>query len=486
MPLSFAELTASLTTAEIQALLLRALQGVGNFGAVGAFGGAPVGTGSITYVSGVPNASYSVVIDILSTGEPGVGTFRYSVDGGTTYSSTVTLPSSGATYALGSTGVSIAFSSGPDGAGTSFVLGDSYRFSLAAPNFPVTAWQPGSVPRSLVAIDAEVLSDLYSLVAQVSAGGLLAYASGPWLDLLAWNVYALTRNAAVATRGTATLRDAGGAGPFTIAAGGMTIAATNGLRYTNVAGFTLPKSSTVDATWEAEAPGAAYNVGNGNITSIVAGNLPGVTVNNPDPGSGSWITTQGNDAETDAALRSRCQARWASLGSGPTAAVFDLWARTASASVTRTVVVADPVVAGQVNVYLAGPSGAVTGGDVTAVDTYIQQRVGLTNSAIVASATNVPVTVTATVTYESTQTTTSAIQAGITTNLTALFAQAPIGTDGAGTEKLYLDEIREAIMAVAGVRNAAPISSPSADVSLTTGQVPTLTLSFGSWTFTAL
>lgn len=488
MALSFEALTEALTETEAQALLLNGLKGVGPIFPEGATGGAAVGTGSVSYVSGTPSADADVQIRIVGTGEPGVASFGYSLNGGSTWSATTTMPSSGASYTLGTSGIVIKFEAGPTGYGTSFISGDLYKLSLLKQAFPVTSWQAGSVPRTLVAIDAQAIASLSSLQALLAQGALLSTATGPWLTLRALETYGLPRNDSVATKGTIVLTDTGNSGPYTISAGGMTVASANGLRFTNTSSLTLPHGGSVSGTWEAETTGAAYNVGNGSITSIVAGNLPGVTVNNPDPGTGTWITTQGVDEEADEALRSRARARWPSLGATPaaTSAVFDLWARTASAQVTRTAIAASVTVPGEVDVYLAGPSGGVSGGVVTTVQAYIDARTGLTNSANVVAASNVPVTVTATVTYESALTTLSAVQSAITTNLTAFFEQQPMGKDGAGSVKVYLDEIREQITAVPGVRSASPITSPVGDTALTTGQVATLTLSFGSWTFIAL
>jgi hypothetical protein len=76
-------------------------------------------------------------------------------------------------------------------------------------------------------------------------------------------------------------------------------------------------------------------------------------------------------------------------GTSP-AAQYQLWALAAEAAaghgttITRVLVIADADDPGQVDVYLAGASGAVGGGAVTDANTYIQQRVGITNTAVVA------------------------------------------------------------------------------------------------------
>jgi uncharacterized phage protein gp47/JayE len=136
-----------------------------------------------------------------------------------------------------------------------------------------------------------------------------------------------------------------------------------------------------------------------SITSIVGGTLPGVTVSNPGT-AGVWITVSGVDQETSQSYAIRCQNRWPSLGIGATPATYDYWARTASPNVTRTRVFADAVTPGQVDVYLAGAAAPVAAGDVTAVQSYVDQRTPLTAIAVVSNATAFPINVAATVTVK--------------------------------------------------------------------------------------
>lgn len=499
MPLSFAQLTAPSSSATVSAQLLAALQGLGYVTQAGP-PAAPFGLGTGTLaLSSAPSgsafassATLNVVVKIIASGEPGAATFQYSLDAGSTYSSTQTSPASGSTFTLPNTGVKLAFAAGASGAGTSFVASDTYSFPISTPNFPVTSWQSGSVPRTLVNIDAQALADFSSLISAVAAGGLLyrpdgtLSATGAWLDLLGTYVYGLPRNLGVVTKGTIVLTDALSAGPFSIPAGAMYAASSSGLRFYNTTTLSLSKGSTVSGVWAAEAVGSAYNVANSNITTIVANTLPGVTVNNPDAGSGTWITTQqGTDDESDTAYASRCAARWPALGPSATAAVYDLWARTAASAITRTVVVADPTTPGQADIYCAGASGPAGGSDVTAANTYIQQRVPLCVAAVVQAATGVAVTVQGTINYRASVTTSSAIQSAISTNLTAFFQTLALGKDSGGTVKVRLAALVEQIMLASGAENVV-LSLPAADVALTLGQVATLTLSFGSWTFNAV
>lgn len=468
MALTFAQLVTAKTQAQMRQQLLDALQGRSVVTRVG------TGTGALS-LSGTPVASYADVrVKISTAGEPGAAAFQVSYDGGVTYGVAATVPASGPT-ALGATGVSLTFAAGPAGAGTSFILNDLFAFSLATPNFPVTSWREGDVARTLVEIDAQALSDLTSLVVAITQGGFLHQAAASWLTLLASEVYGLTRNAAVATRGTVRLTASAEAGPYLIAPGQLRAASTSGLRFqsANTTTVTLAKGGTLDVVFQAESAGAAYNVANGAITTMLTP-LAGVTCNNPDPGTGSWLTVAGVDEETDAALRSRCEARWPESGFGSPAASYDLWARTADATITRTKVVASGTVAGRVDIYVGGASGAVAAGAVTAAQNYITPRAPLGVTPVVTGATATAVTVTATL-YGKAQYQ-AAATAAASAYLADLIATTPIG----GT--IYKAAIFGALIRATGVENVT-IAAPAADVTLTASQVATLSATL-SWSNT--
>ena len=471
MATTLAQLVPSPTKETIRAQLLKQLQGIGFTSLTG------YSTGSVT-LDGVPGAVYDTRVTIVASGSLGTATFTYSTDGGVTVSSVQTVPLSG-TFAIPGSQLVITFTNGTTATGSAFIAGDIFRIQTRLPTLPSTSWQPGSVPLTLVENDAAIMEDVYRLVGAVAAGGLLDTAAGPWLDLLASNVYQLTRTAAVSTLGVVTLTDAASAGPFTITDGQLWFAALSGLRYTNVGTYTLTRGGSLPSmVVKAERPGAAYNVGNNTITTLVT-SLPGVTVNNPNPGSGSWITTQGADQESDVAFRTRCRARWPALGTGTPADAYKLWALTADSSITRTNIIVNPSVAGQVLVYLAGSAGPAGGTAVTNANNYIQPRTPLCVTAIVQAATAVPIAVTAQV-YVRTAFLASAT-AQVTSNLTALFGGGvsslgevlpgiPIG----GT--VYVTQVLEMIQEATGVRNVI-LTSPVLDTVLTATQVATLTQS---------
>jgi uncharacterized phage protein gp47/JayE len=518
MAVALTDLVATRTQAQWRQQLLSAMQGVGHTQHT-------VGSGlGAVYGIGVPTSAVTLTVRIVGAGGLGSALFQYSTDGGSSWSSSATVPAAGL-YLVPGLGVSLVFdASNAASVVNAYILGDQYELVLTITTLPVTAWQPGSVPLTLLEADADVLADLSQLQQAVAKGGLLATAEGPWLELLAYNVYGLSKYLATAAAGVVALTAIAGVGPYTIAARQLIFATAGGVRFTNTAGGVLVGSSSWANAWtpstaytlgarasnggnvytvtaggvsaaaggpsgtgsgiadgtvvwtyfgaaglqlpvQAVNSGAAGNVGNGTVTSLLTP-LAGVTVANPDPGTGTWLTAYGRDDEQDAALRQRCRDRWPSLGVGGTAAQYDAWARAASGNVVKTVVYADPVVAGQVDVVVAGAAGPVSAPELAAVQAYITARVPLTSAAVVANASVAVVTVTAAV-YVSASHLVLA-QQQCPANLQALIAATPIG----GT--VYLSEVVSALGSVSGVRNVV-VTSPVADVVLTSAQVATLT-----------
>src|SRR5229473_1759565 len=394
MALTLAQLLAPLTTDQTRQIVLSVLQGVGQVTKSGPGGGASaVGTGALT-LSGTPAGSVflgsptvvPVSILITTTGEIGAGAFEYSTNGGVSYSAPQTIT---ATFLIPNTGITITFIAGPAGAGTSFVVNDTFAFNLSLPSFPVTAWQVCGVAPTLAEVDAQTLAEFTTTIANIASGGFVSLATASWLDLNASNLYGLTRIPSAAARGTVTLTNATGAGPYTFTAGQFFFATAGGLRFSNTSTGTVPLSASLaGVAVVAEQPGSAYNVADNSITVINSGVLAGLSVNNPGPGSISG----GADPETDAALSLRCQNRWPTVGIGATAATYQFWAASAEAAaghsvtITKSLVVTDAAIAGQVNVFLATATGVPAGQAVTDANTYIQARLPLPSTAVVAAA----------------------------------------------------------------------------------------------------
>ena len=439
----------------------------------------PSGLGSGTLaLTGASQVIASLVVNITTAGELGAAAFTVSTDGGGTFTSPATIPGSG-TVVLAGTGVSLQFSTGPSGGGTSFVIGDSFTADLTTPNLPVSQWQAGSTALTLLEVFADAAAELGRTVKAIAKGGFARTAVGPWLDLVALNVYNLTRNPGIVSHRTLRITDTGGVGPVTLTAGELWVGTPGGLRWTNTAGGSVPLNASLDLDFAAEQVGALYNVGAGAITTFFT-SFPGLTVS--DPGGVATITTAGQDTEGDPSLLTRCISRWPSLGVSTPNENYDLWAKTASGNVTRTKVRPSPTVPGQVELYLAGAAGAVDGATVAAVNAYVQMRLGTCISALVQSAAAVSLNITATV-YCFT---------GYAAAVSKAIAQNLAGLVGGGTDTfgellppvpiggtLYLNQIIEQLQTPIGVRNVV-VSVPSADTVLTATQV----LGPGAYTIT--
>lgn len=291
---------------------------------------------------------------------------------------------------------------------------------LATKEFPVDDWESGSVQRTLVEIDAETLAEVYAMAPIIASGVFLDLAEGEWLKLVGKSQFNLEKTQAVFTQGTITLTCAVGSGPVTIEAGDLILTTASGKQFRNTTGGVLVDGGTLTLAIKAESPGSAYNVATGTITKFLTP-IPGVTATN---GSG-WLTTSGADEESDALFRERCRARWGELGSGSTATAYQYWARTASASVTKVLILdQNPRGEGTVDVVIWG-EGGIGAEVVTAVNTYIQAKRPLTANVSVYAATQKVVTVTATIKVKAANRV--AAEAAVTTNTTNLQVTTTIG-----------------------------------------------------------
>jgi uncharacterized phage protein gp47/JayE len=332
---------------------------------------------------------------------------------------------------------------------------------LREQGFPITDWHPGGVARTILEVDAAALEDLYALVPAIAAGGYLATAQGPWLDLLAESAYDLRRHPATFARGRVVLTAELGFGPYTLEPGDLWVGTPDGLRYYNTTGGVLPMGGTLGVEIQSESPGSRYNVPIGAI-SVLHTPLPGVSVTNPP----DWLLEAARDEETDEELRRRARLRWASLGTGATRAAYEFWALNAHHAVTKVRVLDDhPRGQGTVDVVIWGEGGL--GADVvSAVDAYIQERRPLTADVAVYSATPRTANVEATVYVRAGYL--SQAQAAVVEELTALQRATPIG----GT--LYRSALIEALFARPYVVNVV-LAQPTGDVVL--GAVEALVLS---------
>ncbi|MBV8929443.1 MAG: baseplate J/gp47 family protein [Mycobacteriaceae bacterium] len=334
---------------------------------------------------------------------------------------------------------------------------------------------------TLLRILARSVADWSGTLAQIARGNFLDVASGDWLTRLAKSQYNLDRYQATFAQGTVDVSVAAGAGPYTIAPNQLWVqdaAGTRRFNSANAVAVTLPagpSTTPIPISFQAEQPGSAYNLAFG--TGIVlATPLPGVSVAMHDVGGGQWLTTQGADQETDAALRVRARSRWATIGLQKTTDAYVFLAMNTPGVVTQPNRVkindTNPRGAGTIDIYLAGPAGPLPAADVTTIGAYITTLKSPAADVQVLSATSLAVTVAARVYYHASYANALSQAAA---NLTALINQTPIG----GT--VHLAQVIEQIMLVDGVYDAQAVTINGTAGNLTLGPNQVATANAPVW-----
>lgn len=348
---------------------------------------------------------------------------------------------------------------------------------------PVTSWQPGDPTRSIYQLESQIIESLENVVVGFIQSGFLDFAAipnadgtpNPWLAILAQQVFGVDVPDATFAETSVTLTNSSGF-VYDIEPGDLTFSSSiSGATYHNTTGGTLNGSSTLSLTVIADVAGTGSNAGTGEIDTLVT-TLAGVTCSNPTAATGL-------DQQPAATTVAQCRAKLASLSPNGPAGAYSFVALnqtlTGTTAVTQARVYADSET-GDVTIYVAGPSGAVSSGDVAAVQAAILKYATplcVTPTVISAAGVAVPVTYTLWI-YQSANQTAAQAQAAVQTALEAMFAARPIGGDiipPATTGALYLSLIESTIGNVfAGNTFDVAVALPTADTALTNGQVPQL------------
>lgn len=248
---------------------------------------------------------------------------------------------------------------------------------LAAVGFNTSSWQSGSTQRDIVESVALVLSDLTESVALLSTLGFNESATGEALTEFSLSHYDHTRKPAIRTQGIVKLTDDGGVGPVSINPSDVVVGdlATPQHTFRNLTGGTLPNLGTLTLTFEAEVAGADSNIANGEITELVTA-IAGVSVSNTAnaPGSTTWRSQEGADAESDPTLRERNRSRWGLLSIAVPADGYINLALGVDGVERAAVDDTNPRGPGTVDVYAAGASGTAGPSEVADVQTAVDAR----------------------------------------------------------------------------------------------------------------
>ena len=340
---------------------------------------------------------------------------------------------------------------------------------VAAAGVRVANWRTGGPYRTLLRVTAVITEQLYKVSAAFAAAGFLDLSEGDWLTLLCKSLFSEDRAPALFTSGVVTLTAAQGSGPYTISAGSLIVGTGGGLRYRSTGTVTVPAGGSTDVEITAESPGVKYNVGLGALDKVISPTLAGLSVSNPSIINGGSILAAGADEESDARLRTRCKAKWATLGTGSPASAYVNWALTASAEVAN-VGVASNLLNGAftpqaVTVVVAGSGGAVSDAAVLAVKNFITPKVPTTTVLAVEKAQTRTVPVTAVI-YVRAARDSADTRAAVVAGLDSLARSIPIGGS------LYLSQIVSTIQdTVPGAVRNSIVTAPTTDVILTYRQV---------------
>lgn len=327
---------------------------------------------------------------------------------------------------------------------------------------PVTDFFKGGVWRTMMKLERHVIHDLVANALPAMAEG--AYpdtTTEEWIATLARGWYELDRIAAGFARQAITIACDTTHGPYTIAADAVIFLATDGKRYISATGGTLNTSNSLALDVLAESPGAARGLVNALVTS-----LPGVTVTAAAIDIVSTVPQYGADEETVDALKGRIADRWPDIETVDETDRVEVWVKAASTAVTRVRLDADPTYPGGVLVTIAGVSGAVAGGEVTACQTYVDARQAITDLNTVQNATNAAIDATGSVTVPAARLT--EIQAAANAAWIAYLASTQIG------DKIFRTELVQAIMDQGAIDCVVALTGAGGDgnVALGSNEVP--------------
>lgn len=228
--------------------------------------------------------------------------------------------------------------------------------NMASAGFPTTSWHSTSVPTCLVNGDARAMADIATMIPKVAAGGLVKLSTGDYLTLLASSNYLEERSGATYAIRNLRLVDSTGV-PTVVGVGALLAQSAGGRYYRNTNAGTVPANGTLDLTWKAEGPGSAYNA-----------DAAPWTLSTPLPGVGLVslaLVTQGADAEGDASLQAKCTTKWSTLGAGGNDDAYHYHATHTPGvtEVARVKVARHTPLPGQVTLYLATATGAISTAD---------------------------------------------------------------------------------------------------------------------------
>jgi hypothetical protein len=171
---------------------------------------------------------------------------------------------------------------------------------LDAANDPITDWEDGAVRLTQMQYSALGINELLNtFVSQANCSylGLVPAGQSGWIDLIAQQIFELTRIPPVLTQQVVTVSSDGSSGPFTVGPGFYVISPLTGNRYFAITTGTLTTGApnSIQVTVQAEGPnepssGQFYGDGPNTLTQLGTP-WAGVTVGNVPPNFSGVSTT---------------------------------------------------------------------------------------------------------------------------------------------------------------------------------------------------
>lgn len=342
-----------------------------------------------------------------------------------------------------------------------------------------TSWEPGDPTRSDYHYLAEILANLEGVVVQWIEAAYGDFVGDDWAGLWAKEGYDVDQVEATHAETEVTITNNGG-GYYEIKEGQLTFKNTSsGKTYHNTSAGILDvgPGTTVTLDVIADEAGSASSATAGEIDDLVTslGDNDNLVVSNATAATGT-------DLEATPALVARARASLGALSPNGPRDAYVYVATTPEFTGITTVTKARPYDdsdTGDVLLYLAGPSGAISAGDRDAVEAAIvQNATPLCITPTVESAANVVVPVTYTVwVYSGISKTTDEVKDAVAEALAVMIAARPIGGDvvppAAG--KIYLSLIEATIrQALAPHCFAVTVAAPAGDTTLAANEVAVL------------
>jgi hypothetical protein len=337
---------------------------------------------------------------------------------------------------------------------------------------PTTAWQSGSVVRTILLLVAQKLSDLSNVNVEITSGGFGDFVSDAQAPLWAKETFNVDIVLAEPATGLINVTNSS-ASPYDSNPGELIVAHNvTGKTYRNQALIHIPASGSLnDIAIASDETGTGADAAPGTITVLVSNQI-GVVPTNP-------LAVLGSDLETTPHLVARARTKLGSLSPMGAKDAYNFVATSLSATstpITRTKVVAD-ITTGDITVYLATANGAPSGGDVAIVQGQIDALAEpWCADATAVGATNHAIAVTYQAWVQGTSLTVPQIETLIANALATYMSAAPIGgyVVPPGTGQIFVEELSRVIHdATVGVVKVV-VSLPASDVTLAANEVPTL------------